>query len=191
MFCFRRCRAEMARLLASAAGRRRRRRPLHQKTSPGAESRQTLGQAGRRYQSCEVRFASARSRRGVMSDLPQVCASSCLPGHLGAVLPPLQRQTAPLQILLPCAGWDAPSQSLVAMKIRHQVAGLWEVSRSCGRVLRRLHGRRCKKLHLGAKAGDVLKVLLPLALQALFSHPYMLRGSRSLPPRSCACVCDL
>ena len=44
---------------------------------------------------------------------------------------PLQRLRR-LRILLPCAGWDAPTQALHALGIQHEMVGAWDVSRSAG-----------------------------------------------------------
>ena len=64
-----------------------------------------------------------------------------------------------LRILLPCAGWDAPSRALRALKVPHRAAGMWEISEPARAVLQKLHcdvEKRC--LHLGPNDGDVMKV---------------------------------
>ena len=68
------------------------------------------------------------------------------------------RTLKPLRLLLPCAGWDAPSQALRALRVPHQVVGAWDTSYSAAQVLKRLHtGATAQHLHLG-KSGDVLDV---------------------------------
>ena len=67
-----------------------------------------------------------------------------------------------LRVLLPCAGWDAPSQALQHMKIPHVVAGAWEIDKNCMPVLKKVHGikpheKLPSQFHLGC-AGDVTKV---------------------------------
>lgn len=65
-----------------------------------------------------------------------------------------------LRVLLPCAGWDAPSQALRMLGIKHTVVGAWEVAPSAGLVLKRLHaGAAGRSLHLGSD-GDVCAVCL-------------------------------
>ena len=78
--------------------------------------------------------------------------------HISGVSP-LQRLRR-LRILLPCAGWDAPTQALHALGIQHEMVGAWDVSRSAGSVLKRLHTGVPKKcLHLGSD-GDICSVRL-------------------------------
>ena len=67
-----------------------------------------------------------------------------------------------LRVLLPCAGWDAPSQALQHMKIPHVVAGAWEIDENCIPVLKKVHGIKPhenlpSQFHLG-RSGDVTKV---------------------------------
>ena len=67
-----------------------------------------------------------------------------------------------LRVLLPCAGWDAPSQALQHMKIPHVVAGAWEIDENCMPVLKKVHGikpheKLPSQFHFGC-AGDVTKV---------------------------------
>ena len=67
-----------------------------------------------------------------------------------------------LRVLLPCAGWDAPSQALQHMKIPHVVAGAWEIDENCMPVLKKVHGikpheKLPSQFHLGC-SGDVTKV---------------------------------
>ena len=70
------------------------------------------------------------------------------------------RAVRPLRVLLPCAGWDAPSQALRALRVPHQVVGAWDTSHSAAQILKRLHiGAAARHLHLG-KSGDVLGVQL-------------------------------
>ena len=78
----------------------------------------------------------------------RVCSRSLRPGLL--------------RVLLPCAGWDAPSQALQHMKIPHVVAGAWEVDENCTPVLKKAHGikpheKLPSQFHIG-RAGDVTKV---------------------------------
>ena len=68
-----------------------------------------------------------------------------------------------LRVLLPCAGWDAPSQALQAMRIPHVVAGAWEIDEACRPVLKKVHGIKPhadlpSQFHLGRCAGDVTRV---------------------------------
>lgn len=87
-----------------------------------------------------------------------VAASTDWVKHVGDVSP-LQRLRA-IKILLPCAGWDAPSQALHALGIKHTMVGAWETSSSAAAVLKRMHnGAAAKQLHLGA-GGDICQVSL-------------------------------
>lgn len=67
-----------------------------------------------------------------------------------------------LRVILPCAGWDAPSQALQHLGVDHEVVGAWDVDSACHDVLRQVHhikpGKRMpKSFHIG-KTGDIQRV---------------------------------
>ena len=74
------------------------------------------------------------------------------------------RLSWPVRVILPCAGWDAPSQALQAMGVEHTVVGAWDTDANCVPVWREVHGVEAHKplpsqFHAGRR-GDVQKVKL-------------------------------
>ena len=72
-----------------------------------------------------------------------------------------------IRLLLPCAGFDAPSQALRMTKVPHTVVGAWDTSASAGSVLKRMHRTERGSLHLGKTEGDITKVDLAYLRQSL------------------------